>query len=106
MTTSATNIDLASTIAGGGIDDAGGCELARGTNVGRFVVLDALGEGGMGVVFSAYDPQLDRKVAIKLVRAASSSEQTRARLLREAQAMAKINHPNVVKVHEAGTFGD
>src|SRR5688500_13590011 len=77
-------------------------EPARGDGFGRFVILGTLGIGGMGIVYSAYDPHLDRKVAIKLLRAAlaGSSEDARARLLREAQAMAKINHPNVVAVHE------
>jgi tetratricopeptide (TPR) repeat protein len=78
----------------------------RGEQIARFVVLDVLGEGGMGVVYAAYDPNLDRKVAIKLLAASMHSEEARLRLLREAQAMARIDHPNVLRVHEAGTFGD
>jgi eukaryotic-like serine/threonine-protein kinase len=81
----------------------------RGDAIGRFVALGVLGTGGMGVVYSAYDPHLDRKVAIKLLNAealAGSAEDLRARLLREAQAMAKIRHPNVVTVHEVGTLGE
>jgi hypothetical protein len=83
-------------------------EPARGDSIGRFVVLGVLGSGGMGVVYSAYDPHLDRKVAIKLLGSAAvkQGEDATVRLLREAQAMAKINHPNVIKVHEVGTHGD
>ena len=87
--------------------DSGG--PVRGDAIGRFVALGVLGTGGMGVVYSAYDPHLDRKVAIKLLNAealAGSAEDLRARLLREAQAMAKIRHPNVVTVHEVGMLGD
>ena len=71
-------------------------------------MLGLLGTGGMGLVYSAYDPHLDRKVAIKLLRRSSPSttDDPRARLLREAQAMAKIDHPNVVRVHEAGMYGE
>ncbi|HEY1554448.1 MAG TPA: serine/threonine-protein kinase [Kofleriaceae bacterium] len=82
---------------------------ARGDSIGRFVVLGLLGSGGMGNVYSAYDPHLDRKVAIKLLHAEiaqTNAANACTRLLREAQAMAKINHPNVIKVHETGTFGD
>jgi serine/threonine protein kinase len=79
----------------------------RGQLIGRFVVLEVLGTGGMGVVYAAYDPNLDRKVAIKLLRAqVMESDEARLRLLREAQAMARIDHPNVLRVHEAGTYGD
>jgi len=83
-------------------------EPGRGDTIGRFVVLGVLGSGGMGVVYSAYDPHLDRKVAIKLLASAAmrSAEDSKIRLLREAQAMAKINHPNVIKVHEVGTYGE
>ncbi|WAS90993.1 protein kinase domain-containing protein [Nannocystis punicea] len=70
----------------------------------RFVVLERLGEGAMGVVFSAYDPLLDRKVAIKLLRAypGAGEDRKRRRLLREAQALAQLAHPNVVEIYEAG----
>ncbi len=74
--------------------------------LGRYTVVDVLGTGGMGTVFSAYDPELDRKVALKLLHAgeAGSSRQTnaRARLLREAQAIAKVTHPNVIHVYDVG----
>src|SRR5947209_8355533 len=76
--------------------------LPAGTTLGRYVLLSKLGAGGAGMVFAAFDPELDRKVAIKLLRAgdggALSTSQGQARLLREAQAMAKLNHPNVMPV--------
>ncbi|WP_304504068.1 tetratricopeptide repeat protein [Corallococcus sp. EGB] len=75
--------------------------------VGRFVPLKVLGQGGMGVVYAAYDPDLDRKVALKLLRVKGGHEdleQGRARLLREAQAMARISHPNVIPVFEVGQW--
>jgi len=83
-------------------------EPVRGGTLGRFVLLGELGSGGMGHVYSAYDPHLDRKVAIKLLRTSMRGgvADARARLLREAQAMARINHQNVVKVHEVGTHED
>ncbi len=72
-------------------------------SVHRYVVLEHLGSGGMGDVFVAYDPDLDRKVALKVVRArAADDEEARARMLREAQAMARLAHPNVVTVHDVG----
>ena len=61
----------------------------------------------MGVVYAAYDPELDRKVAVKLLRAEAaaraSAAEGRPRLLREAQAIARLSHPNVVAVHDVGT---
>jgi tetratricopeptide (TPR) repeat protein len=82
--------------------------LTRGETIGRFVVLGLVGRGAMGEVYGAYDPELDRKIAIKLVRADRSgdSADSRARLMREAQATAKISHPNVVVVYDAGTVHD
>ena len=80
---------------------------AHPVRIDRFVVVERLGGGGMGVVYAAYDPQLDRKVALKLLRPdgpdGGGTELAR-RLVREAQAMAKVSHPNVITVHEVGTF--
>lgn len=77
--------------------------LSRGTEVGRYIILSRLGEGGMGVVHSAYDPLLDRKVAIKVLRANKNEQHSDTpRLLREAQALAKLSHPNVVAIHDVG----
>jgi tetratricopeptide (TPR) repeat protein/tRNA A-37 threonylcarbamoyl transferase component Bud32 len=82
-------------------------DIARGATIGRYVVLEQIGSGSMGIVVAAYDPTLDRRVAIKLVRAdITGSSIGRQRLLREAQAMAKLSHPNVVTVFEADTVGD
>ncbi|MGE5186380.1 MAG: serine/threonine-protein kinase, partial [Acidobacteriota bacterium] len=82
--------------------------LRRGTTLGRYVVLEKLGGGGMGVVYTAYDPELDRRIAIKLLRPGSSgpSADARTRLLREAQALARLSHPNVIAVHDVGVIGE
>lgn len=81
--------------------------FTRGLMIGRYVMLSKLGMGGMGIVFAAYDPELDRKVALKLLlpREGGSDAQGRSRLLREAQALAKLSHPNVVAIHDVGTHG-
>jgi RIO-like serine/threonine protein kinase len=80
---------------------------ARGGTIGRYVTLEILGRGGMGVVYRAYDPELDRRVALKLVRANSKQQSAlRQRLVREAQAMARVSHRNVLTVYDAGTVGD
>ncbi|HTR49212.1 MAG TPA: serine/threonine-protein kinase [Kofleriaceae bacterium] len=78
--------------------------LQRGTLLGRYVVLEVLGEGGMGVVYSAYDPELDRKVAVKLLQARIGGTAGQAWLQREAQAMARVTHPNVIAVYDVGTL--
>ncbi|HEX6900970.1 MAG TPA: serine/threonine-protein kinase [Thermoanaerobaculia bacterium] len=79
----------------------------RGTVVGRYVILERIGTGGMGVVYAAYDPELDRKVALKLLRPDRvAGKDQRVRLLREAQAIARLSHPNVVTVHDTGAVGD
>ncbi|MBK8264875.1 MAG: serine/threonine protein kinase [Nannocystis sp.] len=76
---------------------------AAPVKIGRYTILDRLGEGGMGVVYTAYDDQLDRKIAIKVMRSESEEgEVGKARLMREAQAMARLAHPNIVTVHEVG----
>ena len=80
--------------------------LERGTTLGRYVVLDLLGAGGMGLVYSAYDPDLDRQIALKLLRSSSSGEspERSIRLQREARAMAQVSHPNVIRVFDVGDF--
>jgi serine/threonine protein kinase len=79
--------------------------LAKGTSVGRYRVLERLGAGAMGVVYAAYDPELDRKIAIKLLRpddAKGDQARRQERLIREAKAIAKLSHPNVVGVFDVG----
>ncbi|MEO7094343.1 MAG: serine/threonine-protein kinase, partial [Polyangiales bacterium] len=68
--------------------------------LGRLMILDRIGSGAMGTVFAAYDPELDRKVAVKLVR--TGGAETTTRVAREARALGKLAHPNVVAVHDVG----
>ncbi|PRP94879.1 serine/threonine-protein kinase [Enhygromyxa salina] len=77
---------------------------AEPVKIGKFTVLKRLGAGGMGVVYAAYDTELDRKIAIKLLRGVDEEGAHLTRLKREAQALAKLSHPNVVHVYEIGTF--
>ncbi len=79
--------------------------LPPGQKVGRFTLLQRLGVGAMGVVYAAYDPELDRRIAVKLLRTREGrgAARAQARLLREAQAMARLSHPNVAVVHDVGT---
>ena len=82
-------------------------EPAEPEKIGRFTLLGRLGAGGMGVVYAARDEQLGREVAVKLLRSRPGSGETeRDRLLREAQSMARLAHPNVVTVYEVGFHGD
>ena len=78
------------------------------TQIGPYQVLEKLGEGGMGSVFTAYHPELDRKVAIKVllpqIASAESGTLAHARLIREAQAMAQLDNPHVVAIHDVGSF--
>ena len=74
--------------------------------VGRYTILSRLGQGGMGVVYAAYDEDLDRKIAVKVVLPSSGSDTARSRMRREAQAMARLSHPNIVTVHEVGEVDD
>src|SRR6185503_2680498 len=82
--------------------------LAPNDRVGRYVVLGLLGTGSMGIVLSAHDPVLARKVALKLLLPSASAAATEgaSRLEVEAQAMARLAHPNVVTVYEVDRVGD
>jgi serine/threonine protein kinase/tetratricopeptide (TPR) repeat protein len=83
-----------------------------GTRMGRYMILEVVGSGGVGIVYAAYDPSLDRKVALKQLRRSKLVGQTeavnqrRSRLRREAQALARLSHPNVVPVYEVASFDD
>jgi len=82
----------------------GAAALAR---IGRFVLLGEHAAGGMGVVYGAYDPQLDRRVALKVLHPlALRSPVTRERLLTEARALARLDHPNVVPIHDVVVIED
>ncbi|HEY6459604.1 MAG TPA: serine/threonine-protein kinase, partial [Polyangiaceae bacterium] len=81
----------------------------QGSALGRYVVLETVGAGAMGVVYAAYDPELDRKVALKVLRNdplgdGSARDATQLRLLREAQALARVAHPNVITIYDVGTI--
>ncbi len=81
-------------------------EIRHGSKIGRFTVVGELGSGGMGVVYTGHDPELDRRVALKVLRAAAATEEERLRMQREGQAMARVTHPNVITVYEVGTQGN
>ncbi len=77
-------------------------------HIGRYLVLDVLGTGGMGIVYAAYDPELDRKVALKVMDPEVDAARTSRRqdiLRREAQALARLAHPNIVAIHDVGVVG-
>ena len=78
------------------IDD----DFKPGTSLGRYLVIGELGRGAMGVVVRAYDPRLQREVALKLLRTRAMSERARARMIREARSMARLSHRNVVAVFD------
>ncbi|MBX7082526.1 MAG: serine/threonine protein kinase [Nannocystaceae bacterium] len=97
------NAGMQATAADGEVAFVPGAALQRGAPVGRYMVLSLLGEGGLGRVYLAYDPELDRKLAIKLLRDRSvDAEGLAARLTREGQAMARLSHPHVVPVFDFG----
>jgi hypothetical protein len=113
----AASQQFAVTLAGGALlrraDDPsspprGDADVPR--EIGRYLLLHRLGAGGMGVVYVAYDPELDRKIALKIVQASPGVLPNElgglSRLLREAQAMARVSHPNVVQVYDVGVLGD
>ena len=87
--------------------------LSPGARLGRYVVRELVGAGAMGVVYAADDPELGRKVALKLLRPSGSSHASgfdagsaRERLLREARALASLSHPNVIAIHDVGSLGE
>ena len=81
--------------------------LTPGTKVDRYQVLGAIGRGGMGEVYAAYHPDLDRRIALKVVYAGGADAAERwVRLLREARVVARLSHPNVVNVYDAGTLDE
>ena len=87
-----------------------GTPLYAGAQLGRYEVVEKIGAGGMGEVYRARDPQLHREVALKLVKPrfmrGRGGAEHRARLLREARAMAQLTHPNVVRVYDVGEYDD
>src|SRR5262249_57356466 len=76
--------------------------FARGDVIDKFIVIGEVGAGGMGVVLAGYDPTLDRRVALKLLRSDRADPGARGRLLREAQALARLSHENVITVYAFG----
>jgi serine/threonine protein kinase len=80
-------------------------DLARGTMVGRYQIIKLIGRGGMGSVYAAHDPNLDRQVALKLLHSTHNYEAAE-RMIREAQALARLDDPHVVQVYDAGEYDD
>lgn len=78
--------------------------LTRGTSVGRYVILEHVGSGGMASVYSAYDPELDRKIALKFLH--PHLQRMEGLIRQEAQVMARLSHPNIVAVHDVGRLDD
>ncbi|MEM9453761.1 MAG: serine/threonine-protein kinase [Myxococcota bacterium] len=76
--------------------------IERGASLDRYTVLRCLGSGGFGVVYAAYDPALDRQVAVKVLRPDRRGEAYREGLVSEARALARLSHPNVVAIHDVG----
>ena len=88
-------------------EEAAASTLGAGDEVGRYVLLRPLAHGGMGIVYLAFDPELDRNIALKLLlprRLDRPNE--RDALIGEARALAKLSHPNVIQVYDVGVWGD
>jgi eukaryotic-like serine/threonine-protein kinase len=78
-------------------------ESRDGFAAGRYIVTERVGAGGMGVVYAAYDPQLDRRIALKLLHPSSATtEEIQRRFEQEARALATLSHPNVVTIYDVG----
>src|SRR5262245_5792054 len=81
--------------------------LEVGASVGRFVIVKLIGSGGAGLVYAAHDPRLDRNIALKLLRLRPSrSTRANQRLLREAKAIARLAHPNVIGIYDVSSVDD
>src|SRR5688572_22827825 len=76
--------------------------FARGDRLGKYEIVASLGSGGMGEVYRALDPRLERQVAIKVIRSLSSNAEAQARLWREARAAASVSHPGVCQIYDVG----
>ena len=85
-------------------DDGATTTTDVGAKVGRYQLLELVGTGGMGMVWGAWDPELERRVALKLVRLVG--ENARQRMLREGQVLARLSHPNVVPIYDVGVMGE
>src|SRR5216110_1840148 len=78
--------------------------IAAGTKLGRYEIRSQLGAGGMGEVYRAYDPKMNREIAIKILPAAFSADKERlARFEQEAQAAGSLNHPNILAIYHIDT---
>lgn len=97
--------ELDTAVLGGG-SLAGPISMESGTRLGRYLTIGELGRGGIGVVLRAYDPKLRREVALKVVQSSGNNGELQGRMLREAHAMAKVNHPNVVSVYDWERLGE
>ena len=106
-----SNLITAPMTAGSSLDKLGmsGRELSQGMVIGRYVILGRVGTGGAGSVYSAYDTQLDRRVALKVLHGGQGDTQDSTlgkgwtRLVREARILGKLSHPNVVTIFDLGT---
>ena len=101
-------VDCRRVVAAAAIDDDEGTDenseesVQTGPRIGRFVLLRILGEGAMGVVHLAYDPDLRRNVAVKVIKPDSGDQLAHERLLLEAQTAAQLSHPNAVTIYDVG----
>ena len=98
-------LDLAQTATAAAAGSTVGATEPVGATLGRYRLERELGAGGMGVVHAAFDPDLERRIALKVLRDATATREAKDRLMREARAMARLANPNVVTVHEVGTAG-
>ncbi len=94
--------------SGRGVDDGGESRRVAklGDTIGRYVLLRPIASGGMGAVWAAWDPELDRNVALKLLLPRKSGRDERDALVGEARALARLSHRHVVQVYDVGTWGD